>query len=112
MLLVWEDWYHQAYVRDASAGFGYGYVNGNAPFAYQTPFVGTVFDGETPLYLGNRQSGNSSNGYNGLVDEVRISRVARSAAWVKASHDTVADDAFARYSSARTNNDTFVIVVR
>ncbi len=112
MLLGWDDWYHQAYVRDASAGYGYGYVNGNAPFAYQTTFTGTVFDGETPLYLGNRQSGNSSNGYNGLVDEVRISRVARSAAWVKASHDTVADGAFARYSVARTNNDTFVIVVR
>ena len=112
MLLGWDSWYHQAYVRDASAGYGYGYVNGNAPFAYQTTFTGTVFDGETPLYLGNRQSGNSSNGYNGLVDEVRISRVARSAAWVKAAHDTVADDAFARYSAARANNDTFVIVVR
>ena len=112
MLLGWDSWYHQAYVRDASAGYGYGYVNGNAPFAYQTTFTVTVFDGETPLYLGNRQSGNSSNGYNGLVDEVRISRVARSAAWVKASHDTVADGTFARYSAARANNDTFVIVVR
>ena len=112
MLLGWNDWYHQAYVRDASAGYGYGYVNGNAPFAYQTTFTGTVFDGETPLYLGNRQSGNSSNGYNGLVDEVRISRLARSAAWVKASHDTVAGTSFARYSAARANNDTFVIVVK
>ncbi len=111
-VLGYNDWYHQAYVRDVSAGCGYGYVNGALKRTQEQVATGALYSGDAPLLLGNRATFNASNCYNGLVDEVRISRVARSAAWVKAAHDTVADNAFARYSAARTNNDTFVIVVR
>lgn len=38
--------------------------------------------------------------FNGLIDELRISRVARSEAWLKASHDTVAVRGFATYGMA------------
>ena len=37
------------------------------------------------------------------IDEVRISNVARSADWVKASHDTVTESAFAVYGAAKEN---------
>lgn len=111
-VLGYDDWYHQAYVRDVSADCGYGYVNGALKRTQEQVATGTLYSGDAPLLLGNRATWNSSNCYNGLVDEVRISRVARSAAWVKAAHDTVADGTFARYSATRANNDTFVIVVR
>ena len=111
-VLGYNDWYHQAYVRDVSAGCGYGYVNGTLKRTQEQVATGALYSGDAPLLLGNRATFNASNCYNGLVDEVRISRVARSAAWVKAAHDTVADNSFARYSAARANNDTFVIVVR
>ena len=111
-VLGYNDWYHQAYVRNISVGCGYGYVNGALKRTQEQVATGTLYSGDAPLLLGNRATSNASNCYNGLIDEVRISRVARSAAWVKASHDTVADGAFARYSAVRANNDTFVIVFR
>ena len=43
------------------------------------------------------------NSFPGSIDEVRISKVARSADWVKASHDTVTESAFAVYSAAKEN---------
>ena len=111
-VLGYGDWYHQAYVRDISAGCGYGYVNGALKRTQEQVATGALYSGDAPLLLGNRATFNASNCYNGLIDEVRISRVARSAAWVKAAYDTVADGTFARYSATRGNNDTFVIVVR
>ena len=111
-VLGYGDWYHQAYVRDISAGCGYGYVNGALKRTQEQVATGALYSGDAPLLLGNRATFNASNCYNGLVDEVRISRVARSAAWVKAAHDTVADGTFAKYSATRGNNDSFIIVVR
>ena len=111
-VLGYGDWYHQAYIRDVSSGCGYGYVNGALKRTQEQVATGALYSGDAPLLLGNRATFNASNCYNGLIDEVRISRVARSAAWVKAAYDTVADGTFARYSATRGNNDTFVIVVR
>ena len=51
------------------------------------------------LYLGNLSS---KRAFPGKIDEVRISDVARSSDWVKATYDTVNDDEFATY---RTPND-------
>jgi hypothetical protein len=57
-----------------------------------------------PLYLGNK-SGTATESYRGLIDEVRISTVTRSAAWVKATYDTIANNAaFVAYGAARQNN--------
>lgn len=46
------------------------------------------------MYLGNLSS---KRAFPGRIDEVRISNVARSPAWVKATHDTVKKDGFATY---------------
>ena len=49
--------------------------------------------------------------FPGCIDEVRISNVARSDAWVKATYDTIADNAtFTRYGTAGDNvNGTVVL---
>lgn len=48
---------------------------------------------------------------DGSIDEVRVSNVAHSADWVKASHDTVMGSPFATYGSARENVDKGMIII-
>lgn len=100
MTPVWGEWSHQAFVRDTAANTGCGYVNGvmvNGVASGSDP----VFASTSALHLGNAQ-GNGCT-FNGLIDELRISRVARSADWIQASHDAVAKSGFATYSSARND---------
>lgn len=69
----------------------------------------TSFKSSTvPLILGGGvdNAEGTSRIFPGSIDEVRISTVARSSDWVKASHDTVTESSFARYSSARENVKT------
>ena len=100
MAPVWGEWCHQAFVRNTAANTGYGYVNGvmvNGVASGSAP----VFASTSALHLGNAQ-GNGCT-FNGLIDELRISRVARSADWIQASHDAVAKVGFAAFSSARND---------
>ena len=58
-------------------------------------------------------AGDSIRVFPGSIDEVRVSNVARSADWVKASHDTVTESSFATYGSARENKMMgFILIVR
>ena len=98
-------WSHQAVVRDTSAAKKYCYLNGASQPGYGggTYYGNTLHNSARPLWLGNiptkaDQSGSGINPFNGLIDEVRISRVARSVDWVKATHDTVASDGFTAYN--------------
>ena len=65
---------------------------------------------ESFICLGNDYQPNSYYGttpqvFNGSVDELRISNVVRSDAWVKATYDTIKDNAtFSTYGRARRNN--------
>ena len=63
----------------------------------------SIFSNTRPLILGGGGTGGTSRVFPGSIDEVRISNVARSADWVKASHDTVNGESFARYGKAREN---------
>ena len=58
-----------------------------------------------PLILGGGvdNAEGTSRIFSGSIDEVRVSNVARSADWVKASHDTVTESSFAIYGPAREN---------
>ena len=58
---------------------------------------GAVHAGSGELCLGNFQSGDARN-FPGKIDEVRISKCIRSADWIQATHDTVANARFAVYS--------------
>ena len=62
---------------------------------------------ESFICLGNDNAPNSSYGntpqvFNGSIDEFRISNVARSSDWVKATYDTIKNNAtFTAYGAAR-----------
>ena len=54
-----------------------------------------------------------TSAYPGIIDEVRISNVARSADWVKATYDTIANNAaFTTYGEVIENSKGFVLIVR
>lgn len=72
------------------------YLNGNSLATATTDIHGTMASGTGTFYLGN-EKGKSANSYRGIIDEVRISTVTRSADWVKATYDTIANISFAVY---------------
>ena len=101
MVPVWGEWCHQAFVRDVSGTQkAYGYVNGTTKITGGAQ-SGAIHSSAEPLWLGNSNGGTAA--FVGMIDELRISRVARSAAWIKASHDTVTQGDFATYGAAADN---------
>lgn len=91
-------WNHQAITYDSAAATdnASAYLNGVLS-ASTTRAFGVVTNAAGELCLGNLHSGNAAN-FPGKIDEVRISRCARSADWLRATHDTVVADGFARYA--------------
>ena len=107
------DWNHQVVIRDTENGKAFAFLNGSNLSSDGAPLVNVsaISSSTSPLYLGNA-NGQGKYPFPGQIDELRISRVARSAAWVKATHDTVAAPSFARYSATRGNNDATIISFR
>ena len=64
--------------------------------------VGTLTNSES-LYIG-RRSPATTYWVHGLIDEVRVSKSARSADWIRASHACVAD-AFMQFGPVLINTD-------
>lgn len=67
------------------------------------------------LTIGNQHTGSSTTvaPFRGDIDEVRISKVARSDAWINATYDTIANNAtFTTYGAARANVKGLSIFVR
>jgi hypothetical protein len=96
-------WAHQAYTVDMKASVSnvWGYLNGESTAPKSVDFVVTVVSNRIGnLTLGNLNANAKDNSFNGLIDEVRISKSVRSAAWIKATHDTVAIADFATYEVA------------
>ena len=105
-------WVHQVFSRKMDTGDLWVYYNGSSnrhATSSNASATAPVFAGTAPLYLGG---GTSQNSFPGKIDEVRISSVVRSAAWVKASHDTVMESTFATYGPARENKKGMVIFFR
>jgi hypothetical protein len=116
MIPAMNEWNHQVVVRDTTAQKAYCYMSGlPAPeggIALSDGYGVTIPDSSSPLYLGNAQTTANNKAFPGQIDELRISRVARSAAWVKATHDTVASASFARYSATRATDSATIFYVR
>jgi hypothetical protein len=77
-------WTHEVVAYDSSTGTGYGYMNGSSANGYpqvKTP-IALPSQNDNPCTIG--KSGYGS--YYGEIDEVRLSSVVRSAAWIKACH--------------------------
>lgn len=106
---TWGQWCHQAFVRDAASNKGYWSLDGVRSNGGGTGSE-SLFDSTSKLHLGNSQGGGVS--FNGLIDELRISRVARSQAWLKATHDTIAVRNFATYGEAREIKKGLIVIIR
>ena len=93
------NWQHQVYSIDmtSTANNVKGYLNGNISDTSSTG-ARKILAGSGKLTLGNLYTNAQGNAFNGQIDEVRISKVARAADWIKATHDTVMGDNFASYS--------------
>lgn len=112
----WNQWNHHAFRYDGingttsyiqnnvlKANESNSNVNGHNILAVKKEFCIGSF---STIYTANVN-------YMGLLDEVRISKVARSDAWVKATHDTIADNAtFTRYSNAGANIKGLIVIFR
>ena len=110
MVPVWGEWCHQAFVRDVSGTQkAYGYVNGTTKKTGAAQ-SGAIHASAEPLYLGNSNGGTAA--FTGLIDELRISNVARSQTWLQASHDTVAKADFASYGPATENIRCTILIFR
>ena len=95
-LPVLGQWMHNVYTRNAGTGAINVYFDGTNNVSAVATQQGPVYAGSAPLQLGWVAATYST--FPGKIDEVRISRVVRSAAWIKATHDTITSDDFATYS--------------
>ena len=116
MLPTANVWAHQAYVRDTDAEARYCYLDGVSKAPGGAYYGNTLHNSGRPLWLGNYctsadNTGSGASPFSGLIDELRISRVARSADWVKATHDTVAADGFSSCSPAFENRNGMIMIV-
>ena len=97
---VLNQWTHQAYTF--SSGTIKGYQDGGKVGSDKTLSFSTINPSDGYLHLGNFSRQNYYNAdtrnFPGKIDEVRISNVARSADWMQATHDTVANASFATYA--------------
>ncbi len=95
------EWTYQ-YFRMSDTSHFYQGLNRN-PKIYSGNYSGGITNdaANTTLFIGNTSSG-STAAFPGLIDEVRISSVARSDDWMNATYDTMKNDQFAVY---HTSND-------
>lgn len=78
-------WHHVVGVADSTAGLLRIYVDGL--LANSTPYTGSTQMGTRELHIGNSSDIITGQEWNGGIDEVRISDVARSAGWIATQHD-------------------------
>ena len=96
-------WNHQAWSYNGTNG-GAFYMNGQLDSTLSAK--GDVPESNTTgtFYIGNQH--NSDMAYPGKIDEVRISKIVRSADWVSATYATVMNDGFAEYDLSADNDWT------
>ncbi|EMR74688.1 protein of unknown function (DUF2341) [Thermoplasmatales archaeon SCGC AB-540-F20] len=79
------------------------YINGN--YYNHLSWTGTIAGVDTNLAIGARGDDHSANFFDGLIDEVRISDVARGAGWINSSYLNQYDpDGFYSVGSEETSN--------
>ena len=105
------EWNYNVGVFDGPGKKGFQYLNGAVSAEKALTHGGIVRSTVGNLHLGNQfQSWSSS--FPGKVDEVRLSSVARSADWIKATHDTIAVPNFATYGEAKRIVKGLTIILR
>jgi len=111
-------WNHSVSVWDGGTGVRNSYLNGSQLSSYSASdaYKGQMRRSTTSnarLCLGNDWDGGTSQ-FPGKLDEVRISKVARSSEWIKATYDTIKDNAtFTAYGDVKENKKKgFQIIFR
>ena len=84
-----NEWVHVAVVYNDNSSVNNPaiFINGTSRtvFELDTPAGGPVGDGNTSLVIGNRTG--ADRGFDGHIDEARVSLVARDAGWIATSHE-------------------------
>ena len=90
-------WSHIAFSFDSTADSlnAKRYLNGKD--GSSTVSCGTITNSPADLCLGSSNAGATAN-FVGRIDELRISRTARSADWIKATYECVAKEDFATFA--------------
>ena len=107
-------WNYHCATYDRFATSHTNYLNA-ASIATSNNSTGYAIHGSIPdpLCLANDCQTSSTKVFNGALDELRISNVARSKAWVQATYDTIKNNAtFATYSSAMENVRATILILR
>ena len=106
------EWHYQVTRYDSADG-KYANILDCSKMKSGTYNVGPIYcDASTSDYLYVGASQSSAGAWPGKIDEVRISKVVRSDAWLKATYDTIKNADFATYGEAVQNTKGFVIIVR
>jgi hypothetical protein len=116
--LSWDSGAKSFNTGDIISGYGWNHIvvtwNGTYCFAYvngvktrEGAFSGTADWVGRPLYIGSNYYGGEL--FNGTIDEVRVSGVARSASWIQASYNNQKDPAtFYTVGSEESQSSTAV----
>ena len=113
---IWTDpplntWYYHAWTYNHPTHTRLSWKDGSKIGAYDAQTRSApIHNSASPLSLGGGFSG--ANPFKGLIDELRISKVARSETWLKATYDTVKTASFANYSKTRVNDSAFMMIFR
>ena len=113
-LLARNAWNYSAAVVNNETGWRGAYMNGAllTDYALDSSRIGQMMNRYSILHLGNSRH-DQAYAFVGLLDEVRISDTVRSAAWLKATHDTIRPNSgFATYSEADKNAQAFIMIIR
>ncbi len=110
-----DDWNYHVYRLDGAGGVKTAFLNGGTIVGPATSAAnkGTVYSAADQFFIGNHTPMSSGNAFPGSLDEVRISSVARSDAWLAATRATIADNAaFTTYGAASDNSQGTVVFFR
>ena len=112
-----NEWTHQVARWNGASGQRTGFMNGASVYDNTKDAAkgtGKHAGSTSSLYIGNNVADQwGAKIFRGKLDEIRISKVARSDDWVKATHDTIANNAtFTRYGNAVVANRGLFIVFR
>ena len=109
-----QTWNHVVFRYDSVEG-GANIQNGEtivSGHANKGPLRERPSGGSSSLFIGCQSTGVANTQYPGMVDEVRISSVARSDAWVKATYDTIKNNAtFTKYGAVRPNGFQGLMII-
>ena len=96
-------WHHIAWTRDKQSGQIYFYIDGQLEKTVTTAGSDIVLNSAHKIGADNR--GSTTPCFHGSVDELRVSAVARSVDWIKASADNINSGTFIWYGEISPFND-------